>query len=239
MNIKILALGSCIVLGVLGWMSPPREAEEGGYVSKLSEYGFFHGEMADMLPSEGVIPYELNTPLFSDYALKARFIRIPTGKTVAYNDSLVFDFPVGTEIVKTFYYPKDARNVDKGRRLIETRVLIREEAGWKALPYVWDEAQGEAYLEVAGARKEVQWKDNKGKKQKIDYVVPNMNQCKGCHLYGESLSPIGPSARQLHRELSYPHSETHNQLQYMADKGWLTGLPDLEKVPQPSQLDSS
>lgn len=232
MNRKLLALGSCMVLWALGWMSPPEEVEETAYFSKLSEYGFFSGEMAKMVPSEGVVPYELNTPLFSDYAYKARFIRMPDGKTVAYNDSLVLDFPVGTEIVKTFYYPKDVRDLAKGRRLIETRVLLREEAGWKALPYVWDEDQGEAYLEVAGARTEVQWKDSKGKKQKIDYVVPNMNQCKGCHLYGEAMSPIGPSVRQLNRDFSYSPSETHNQLTYLAGKGWLVGLPELKNVPQ-------
>ena len=40
----------------------------------LSRYGFFAGFISDQLPVEGVIPYELITPLFSDYAHKHRFI---------------------------------------------------------------------------------------------------------------------------------------------------------------------
>ena len=224
-------------MALISWITKP-DSSPPGYKLNLSEYGFFKGKIAEMTPAENVIPYELNTPLFSDYARKARFIRLPEGATVAYNDSLVLDFPKGTEIVKTFYYPVDARNPEKGRQLIETRVLIHEEGGWKALPYVWNEAQTEATLDVAGARRDVSWKDEKGKKQKISYAVPNMNQCKGCHLRGEELTPIGPSARQLNGTQTYHTEETHNQLAYWSEAGILKDLPDLADVPSvPSWTD--
>ncbi|MEM9719005.1 MAG: SO2930 family diheme c-type cytochrome [Bacteroidota bacterium] len=222
----LLLLGGVVLVS---WISYP--APVVGYKMKLSDYGFFQGDIAEMIPAEDVIPYELNTPLFSDYALKARFIRFPEGKTVSYDDSLVLDFPVGTAIVKTFYYPVDARNPEKGRQLMETRVLLNEKAGWKALPYVWNAEQTDAMLDVAGARKEVSWKDDKGKKQKLSYVVPNMNQCKGCHLRGEILTPIGPSARQLNGAYTYPSGERLNQLSYWEAKGVLTELPALTSVP--------
>ena len=230
MNLRILAIVGVLLLGGIGW-NIPHPLQEGSYKSQLSEYGFFAGNIAEMIPAEGVIPYDLNTPLFSDYARKARFVRVPPGKKIPYNDTLVLDFPVGTEIVKTFYYPVDARNSAKGRNLIETRVLIKEEAGWKALPYVWDDQQTDAFLDVAGARKEIHWKDEKGKKKKLDYVVPNMNQCKGCHLYADALSPIGPSVRQLNKDFTYGSQGTDNQLQYWKEKGILEGLPELSKIP--------
>ncbi len=230
MNLRLLAILGGILLGGIGW-NIPHPPQEGSYKAQLSEYGFFTGDLSNMLPAEGVLPYDLNTPLFSDYARKARFVRIPSGSKIPYNDSLVLDFPVGTEIVKTFYYPIDARNPDKGRKLIETRILIREEAGWKALPYVWDEQQTDAFLDVAGARKQIQWKDEKGKKQKLDYVIPNMNQCKGCHLHADVLTPIGPSARQLNGDFSYGSDGTHNQLQFWAEKGMLNGLPAQGDIP--------
>jgi len=53
----------------------------------LSEYNFFAGKMADLQPADGIVPYDLNTPLFTDYAVKARFIKLPAGKKCTYNDS--------------------------------------------------------------------------------------------------------------------------------------------------------
>ena len=199
---------------------------------KLSDYGFFQEDIAQMKPVDGVVPYQLNTPLFSDYAYKLRFVKLPKGQSVAYNDQEVFDFPIGTMIIKTFYYPKDFRDQSKGRTLMETRLLIHEEKGWKALPYVWDEAQKDAYLEVAGTEKPIQWKDHKGKKQKLNYVVPNMNQCKGCHNTHEKLMPIGPSARQLNGKMTYAEG-TSNQLLKWKSLGILSDLPEnIEDVPQ-------
>jgi uncharacterized repeat protein (TIGR03806 family) len=191
----------------------------------LSEYGFFVGDIAEQLPAPGVMPYALNTPLFTDYALKLRFVRLPEGATVPFNPDEVLDFPVGTAIIKTFYYPIDARKPEKGRRLLETRLLLHEEAGWKALPYHWNEAQTDAYLEVAGDMQPVKWVDAQGKKQKVDYVMPNLNQCKGCHSLGGEMTPIGPSARQLNGDLAYG-AATANQLAHWQAEGMLTGLPD-------------
>jgi hypothetical protein len=117
---------------------------------KLSDYDFFKGDLKKQIPNDGVIAYSLSTPLFSDYAEKLRFIKLPDGKTVEYNEKEVFDFPIGTTIIKTFYFPNDFRNADKGYRIIETRLLIHENDGWKALEYVWNDEQTDAILEVAG-----------------------------------------------------------------------------------------
>ena len=47
----------------------------------LSEYGFFVGEeLAALEPASGVIPYTVVSPLFSDFAGKARFIYLPEGE---------------------------------------------------------------------------------------------------------------------------------------------------------------
>ena len=198
---------------------------------KLSDYNLFEGALAEMNPAEGVMPYDLNTPLFSDYASKARFIYLPKGESANYNAEKVLDFPKGTIIAKTFYYPKDQRKPEKGNILLETRILIHEEAGWKALPYVWNEKQSEAYLDVAGTQTEVQWKDEKGKKQKLNYSVPNMNQCKGCHSYKNEIHPIGPSVRQLNKDYHYAGGKM-NQLKKWESNNILTGMPKLDQVPK-------
>lgn len=199
-------------------------------LQKLSDYGFFTGDPSAHQPANGTVPYRLNTPLFSDRAEKLRFIRLPAGTSVAYNDSAVLDFPPGTAIVKTFYYPTDMRRPDQGRRLMETRVLLREASGWKALPYVWNEDQSDAVLDVAGVTLEASYVDVDGKKRKHPYYVPNMNQCKGCHNYSEVIRPIGPSARQLSGPLIKGQAGP-SQLEAWASMGILTGLPPAGQRP--------
>ena len=74
----------------------------------------------------------------------------------------------------------------KGRRLIETRILKHEPDGWVGLPYVWNEAQSEATLDVAGDTVNVSWIHTDGEPRTNNYIIPNSNQCKGCHKAGEN-----------------------------------------------------
>ena len=204
------------ILGVLLLAFIGLISAETNYRENLSDYGFFKGTIKDQIPADGVLPYALNSPLFSDYASKLRFVKLPPGQSVAYNPDSVLQFPVGTAIVKTFYYPIDERNSKKGRRLMETRVLLHEAKGWVALPYIWNKEQTDATLEVAGGSDVVAWIDASGKKQSFEYQVPNMNQCKGCHERSGQLTPIGPSVRQLN---------DGQQLQHWETAGILKGLP--------------
>lgn len=201
------------------------------YKQKLSDYDFFRGVLKLQIPANGVYPYELNSPLFSDYAHKLRFISLPDGSTFNYNPDSVFQFPVGTSIVKTFYYLNDERNPEKGRRLMETRILLHEADGWKSLPYIWNDEQTEAELEVAGGTAEVLFKNERGEKTHFLYSVPNMNQCKSCHERNGTIMPIGPSARQLNKDHEYD-TAVKNQLRYWADVGILKLLPEkLSEIP--------
>ncbi|MDX1912987.1 MAG: SO2930 family diheme c-type cytochrome [Saprospiraceae bacterium] len=167
---------------------------------RLSEYGFFKGDPAALIPAQQVFPYEVNAPLFSDYAEKARYIYLPEGTAMDYSAGSAFAFPNGAVIIKNFFYWNDARDLSKGRKILETRLLLKEEKGWKALEYVWNAEQTDAMLEVAGAEFPHEWVDAKGKKQSIAYIAPNLNQCKGCHSHDGQMVPIGITARQLNRD---------------------------------------
>lgn len=205
---------------------------------KLSDYGFFRGKLAGQQPVAGVVPYTLNTPLFSDYAEKLRFVKLPAGQSVAYNDTAVLNFPVGTTLIKTFYYPHDFRDPAKGRRLIETRLLVHQPEGWKALDYVWNDEQTDALLDVAGDTKIVRYVDAGGSTRQHAYTIPNLNQCKGCHNRNEVMVPIGPSVRQLNGELWYGipayggANKPENQLTHWQRTGMLTGLSALADCPK-------
>ncbi len=201
------------------------------YPDKLSEWNFFKGKLSELAPSKDVVPYSLNTPLFTDYAEKSRFVRLPSGKSVNYQKEGVLNFPEGTAIVKTFYYSADFRNPGKDKNIIETRVLIKEQEEWKALSYVWNEEQTDAIREIAGDEKQVQFIDQQGITQKVRYVIPNQNQCKGCHNSNDQLMPIGPSASQLNGNLNYPTGK-ENQLKYWSKHGMIENLPSYASIPK-------
>jgi uncharacterized repeat protein (TIGR03806 family) len=196
---------------------------------KLSEYNFFSGKLADLAPAEGVIPYDINMALFSNYAEKLRFIKLPDGQQAGYTSEGVLDLPKGTVIIKNFYYDNDFRKPGKGRRILETRLLVNEESGWAAYPYVWNDDQTESFYDVAGDIKKVSYTNNEGKSISIDYIIPNKNQCKGCHIRVDKMLPIGPTAMQLNKDHAYG-SGKQNQLVYWQQQGLLNKLPPLNTV---------
>jgi uncharacterized repeat protein (TIGR03806 family) len=199
--------------------------------AQLSQYQLFDGDPAFQRAAAGVIPYDLNSALFSDYAQKYRFIKLPPGTRASYNSDEVFEFPVGTVIAKTFAFPHDARDPSRGQRLIETRILKREPDGWVGLPYVWNKEQTEATLDVAGDMVDVSWVHTDGRTRSDNYIIPNANQCKGCHKAGEIMRPIGPKARHLNRDFAYSQG-IENQLTHWTRRGVLAGAPDPASAPR-------
>ena len=197
----------------------------------LSAFNFFKGELKKLQPNKDVFPYDLNSTLFTDYAFKARFFYVPTGGKVAYQEKEALDLPVGSCYIKNFYYPADFSKPEGERRIIETRILIHRKEGWEALPYVWNEAQTDAALAVAGDIKEVTWKHYDGTTKNISYLVPNKNQCKSCHWNNTTIKPIGPTAKNLNRTLKFEDGE-FNQLEKWKSLGYLQGLPQAANIPQ-------
>jgi uncharacterized repeat protein (TIGR03806 family) len=223
-----------ISLMLIGCSSPKKPAVleevslgvawEESYPQKLSEWDFFAEPMNQLLPKEGVFPYDINSALFSDYAHKARFLKLPKGTQMSYNPDEVFDFPIGSVLIKNFYYPADFRKPDEKKRILETRLLIRlvEEWAWDAIVYQWNAEQTEATRVVLGKEIPIEWTDNQGALQRISYSIPSQPQCKSCHDASGKMTPIGPSARQMNRD---------NQLEDWHSSGLLAELP-LGNIPK-------
>ena len=108
-------------------------------------------------------------------------------------------FESGAILIKNFLYPHDETDPESGYRLIETRLLINEDGTWKPLNYTWNEAQTDAQLNYVGKTQAVQWTNGAGDVKKVNYVVPNINQCKNCHSVDNNISPIGVTAAQLNQ----------------------------------------
>ena len=233
---------------------PPYFAD--GKPDKLSDWHLVEARDGRLVANAGVVPYDLNTPLFSDYAHKFRTVWMPPGKPAKYDPEGPFDFPLGTVLTKTFFYPLPAnvpreakavaRTHDASRdfaagaagealdlakvRLIETRILVRREKGWEAIPYVWNAAQTDAELARTGDAIPLELVDEtpaKGEREAFTYVVPNENQCAGCHVANvkaKQIEPLGPRARHLNRDYVYAGGK-ENQLAHWSAKGYLAGLP--------------
>ena len=173
-----------------------------GYPKSLREFGFF-ADAKGRAPAEGVIPYELNTALYSDGADKLRYIYLPDGARMRdAGEGGLLDLPVGSAIIKTFAF---------GDKYIETRLLLHRADGWLALPYKWNEEQTEATLALVGARMELARPDG----TTISYQIPNKNQCKNCHQLNDGVTPIGPKSRNL----------SHAWLEAQVEAGRLDTLP--------------
>lgn len=193
-------------------------------LEQLSDYQLFDGELNLLQPGPDLLPYDLNTPLFTDYAEKLRFLYLPEGEQITYVDEATLQYPIGAMLFKNFFFYNDTRNPALGRRILETRILALHEDGWKAYSYLWNDAQTEATYRVTGAVVPVNWIQPDGSNNSIQYVIPNQVDCQNCHQIGDPLMPLGPKPRNINR--SYPYADgTTNQLEKWAEKGWLTGLP--------------
>ncbi|PWJ40052.1 SO2930 family diheme c-type cytochrome [Sediminitomix flava] len=197
----------------------------------LSEYNFFVGEIAELTPNEEarVLPYDLNTPLFSDYALKKRFIYVPEGKSIPFQTNNVLDLPVGSVLIKHFYYGE--------KDYIETRLLIRNNDGWQPETYIWEEDLSDARRSVIGGTRKMTLNID-GEDQIFNYMIPNQNQCKNCHAYDGKIAPIGPEIPNLNKTYNYAEGE-ENQIQKWISAGILEGHSDTNIPAWPAIDDQS
>lgn len=219
----------------------------------LSSWHQLESRDGQLVLAEGVTPYTLNSPLFSDYAHKLRTVWIPQGAgAAAYQPDRPFDFPVGTVVTKTFYYPvpddgqaADARVLKSDPpsdvvqsldlddvRLVETRVLVHREDGWHGLPYVWNAEETEATLQRTGEIVQLDLIDAEGEVP-LTYVVPDVNQCASCHATNHStgtIELIGLQARHLNTEVDLG-SGVASQLDQWQELGLLTGAPAADAIP--------
>jgi uncharacterized repeat protein (TIGR03806 family) len=192
----------------------------------LSAWNLMLSDGEQLLLGDGVTPYQLNATLFTDYAHKLRTVSLPAGTQATEQADGSLDFPLGTVISKTFYYPRAVgavrQVVDPGSeldmtlgqnggldlsqvKLIETRLLVRRTSGWVGLPYVWNAEQTQASLEVTGDIKMLTLvNDEAASSIEFPYIVPDQNQCAGCHstdTASKQINPIGPKLANLNRDV--------------------------------------
>ncbi len=190
---------------------------------KLSSWKLFREQQGKFVPDPSLIPYELNTALFSDHTTKHRLIRLPEGGQMTWTADEVLEFPVGTVIAKTFAYPDSKNDQTPGERFLETRLELHETSGWYGYAYVWNDEQTDADLRLGGGSLHASWMDADGHNQTNQYQIPNANQCLVCHSQDGKFVPLGPTARNLNRPLR--RGDTVDQLTDWKLRGLLKEAP--------------
>jgi len=168
-------------------------------------------DLASRTPADGVIPYDLNAPLWSDGAHKRRWLVLPGVAPIGFTSDDFWDLPVGTILIKEFLVDGVAdpavspSAADAGpARPIETRFLTKGDAGWKGYSYRWNDAT---------ATRMQSW------------YYPSRSDCGTCHNAAAGGS-LGLQTGQLNRSYDYD-GIVDNQLRAMEHIGLFGGsLPE-------------
>ena len=139
---------------------------------RLSETGVF-SSMRSQEPASGVMPYEVNAPLWSDGAGKKRYLVLPEEGRIRFRSDGAWEFPDGTVLVKSFYV---------GELIAETRLLIKRTGypGWDGYSYKWNADRNEAFLLEVARTGEYRVSSPDGPRTHQHYF-PSRGQCGDCH----------------------------------------------------------
>ncbi|HEV3142760.1 MAG TPA: carbohydrate-binding family 9-like protein [Gemmataceae bacterium] len=210
--------------GIFTLEPTPKDLPPSKFPRKLSDSGLFQSVKGHvMIPA--LIPYSVNSALWSDGAYKERWLGLP-------GDNPHFDFsqnrgwnlPEKTVIVKSFALEMEAGN-PASRKWIETRFLTKQDGEWYGYSYLWNDEQTEGTLVEANGLdrdytihvpKSAEHPDGL-KVQKWRY--PSRAECMVCHSRAANWV-LGLTELQMNKEHDY-HGVRDNQLRVLEHLGIL------------------
>ena len=199
------------------------------FPATLSETGLF-ADLADLSPSPGQLPYKVNLPFWSDHAIKRRWFGIPGTAKVTPQRDANWTYPAGLVLVKHFDIDL-TRGDSSTRRRLETRVIVKGDAGFYGVSYRWNEAQTEAELVPdEGVEFDLQINDG-GVLRTQRWGIPSRSSCLTCHT-PQSGGALSFNTRQLNRSGDI-HGHMGNQLAALENAGYFsTALGDPAGLPR-------
>jgi uncharacterized repeat protein (TIGR03806 family) len=205
----------------------------------LSEVHAF-ADLAHLAPAEGIIPYDVNSPLWSDGATKQRWIAVPGNEKIAFSASDSFSFPAGTVFIKNFDLTVNETNGTS--RHLETRFLVRKaKGGVYGITYKWRDDGTDADLLSTALTENIAVTNATGVRTQAWYY-PGPLDCLICHNPNAG-SVLGVTARQLNGPFTYPSTGiTDNQLRTWNHLGLFTTTRDeasLTNVPRLVRVDDT
>ncbi len=194
---------------------------------KLSDTGCVDPTNAKT-PATGLIPYTINSRLWTDGAIKTRYIALKNGTQIDRTGGCTpgdpdpclvdgdWNFPIGTVFLKYFEF---------GDKMVETRLFMRHDNGqWGGYSYIWDDTQNDATL-IDNSTTYNGW------------TAPSRGQCLSCHTAATGFV-VGPTTRQMNTTLLYRSGIVANQLETLDHIGLFeqalaTRATDLPSMPDP------
>lgn len=188
------------------------EPQSGGgqsFPTLLSQTRVF-SNLANLTPAAGLIEYDVNAPLWSDGAIKRRWIALPgTTTKIGFSREGNWTFPTGTVLVKHFELELTVGNPGTRKRL-ETRLLVNDPVdGWTGYTYRWNDQGTDATLLSTGETAIYQVREGNTVRNQ-EWYYPSRVDCMNCHTQAAG-SVLGPRTLQLNRDFAYA-SMTDNQL---------------------------
>ncbi len=201
------------------------KANTGGEPPALLSQTLAFTDLTTLTPSPALIPYTVNAPLWSDNAVKTRWMSVPNdgapytaGEAVDFSDTGAWTFPVGTVFVKHFELPIDETNPGLRKRL-ETRFLVHASDGsYYGLTYKWRPDNMEADLLPGGLNEPIIITTATGTRTQT-WSYPSRQDCIVCH-NPNARSVLGVRTCQLNGDFPYPApGVTDNQLRALNHAG--------------------
>jgi len=214
--------GSGLPYGLTVQGAPPAffnmpRSSSGTLPATLSQTGIFTNTPA-MDTASGLIPYNVNTPLWSDGALKTRWFSVPAtapgtpASQIAFAPAGEWTFPAGSVFVKHFALITNYANPNAPVRRLETRVLVRDTNGAVyGVTYKWRPDNSDADLVTSALSESIVITNPGGLSTQVWYY-PSPTDCLTCHTPVASYV-LGVKTRQLDGDFTYPSTGvTDNQL---------------------------
>ena len=212
------------------------------FPKRLSETGLYQN-VVKQVAEEGVIPYSVISPLWSDGAQKQRWLAVPNDKTIGYKSRGSWDFPDGTVLVKSFSMAQ--KNTGQLRR-IETRLMNKNNGEWFGYSYRWNKDQTDAYLVAAEGTDEIlPWAEGVADAD-VEWRYPSRTECMVCHSRAANFV-LGLSTEQMNRLQQYSSDSngkvTAPQIETLAHIGMFgdeidLNLEDADCLVDPSDVEA-
>ena len=197
------------------------------FPKKLSESGLF-ADVAKHQVQPGVIPYSVNSPLWSDGAHKTRFFAVPheagedgAPPKISAGGRRGWTFPEQTVLIKSFAVDMIEGDANS-RRWIETRFLHRENKEWVGYSYRWNNGQTDATLvDKAGLDINFSVQSTDGAMVERKWRYPSRAECMVCHSRAANYV-LGLSTAQMNRDHDYASvgGAVDNQLRTLEHLGY-------------------
>ncbi|HVV72177.1 MAG TPA: chitobiase/beta-hexosaminidase C-terminal domain-containing protein, partial [Verrucomicrobiae bacterium] len=209
----------------------------------LSQTGAFTNTPA-MATAPGLLPYDVNVPLWSDGAVKARWMAVPNSgapftpdQQISFTPTGEWSFPVGTVFVKHFDLITDQSNPNAPKRRLETRLLVRDPQGSVyGVTYKWRPDNSDADLLTTSLTEDIVITNADHTTWTQTWYYPSPGDCLACHTPAANYV-LGVKTRQLNRNLTYASTgNTDNELRTLNHIGLLNPAFDETAISGYSRL---